>query len=447
MPVCPLEYRYGREEMKAIFSEKSKLQSYLDVEAALVRAHAAVGAVPAEAAEAVEKAADIDAVGIERIREIERETKHDIMAVVKAMAEAAGEHGGYIHLGATSNDIVDTANALQHKKAIALLKDDLRGLEMVLIGLAKQHKDTIMTGRTHGQFAIPLPFGLKMAVYAAETHRHLERLRECEGRVCVGKMMGAVGTGAALGPRALDIQDKVMAELGIGIEEAPSQLVGRDRYAEFVAVLANIAASLEKFATEVRNLQRTELAEVAESFDKEKQVGSSTMAHKKNPITSENICGLARVARAFVIPSYENVVLWHERDLTNSSAERFTLSHACVLVDDILVKSIDVFGNLHVDPGRMMANFETGKGLQMGEAVMMALTAKGMGRQEAHEVVRRTAMAAYEGAETLRELLLNEESVTSLLSPEELDGALDPTAYMGVSGEIIDRVARLIEDG
>ncbi len=442
MPVCPLEYRYGREKMKSIFSEESKLQAMLDVEAGLARALAKVGRIPAPAAKTITSKAKTSVVTVKRVSEIESQTRHDIMSIVKALAEKCGDDGGYVHLGATSNDIIDTATALQLKTAMGILIDDCRGLRDALLVLAAKHKRTPMVGRTHAQFAVPVTFGLKMAVYAMEMQRHVDRLTEAKRRVCVGKLAGAVGTGAALGKDSLKVQELLMRELGLEAEEAATQLVGRDRYAEFAMLCAGIAASIERFGTEVRNLQRSEISEVAEAFDAKKQVGSSTMAHKRNPITSENVCGLARIVRSFVTPSLENVVSWHERDLTNSSAERFTLSHAAVLTDDIVVKMTDVFAHLAVFPERMRANIESAGGLIMAESVMIALVDKGMSRQDAHEATRKAAMLATDRKVPYREALLRDAKIKKLLGPKGLDKVLDPMSYIGSAEAIVERALK-----
>ncbi|TET89492.1 MAG: adenylosuccinate lyase [Methanomassiliicoccales archaeon] len=446
MLTCPLDFRYGREEMKSIFSEEGRLQRFLEVEAALAFAHAAVGNIPKEDADNIANAVASKSVNVERVKEIEKEIRHDLMSVVKALAEQSGDSGRYVHLGATSYDIEDTAFALQFKDVIKILRDALMGLRRALAGLSDKHKNTVMLGRTHGQAAVPITFGLKMAVYTLEVHRHLERLDEIEKRICVGKMSGATGTGAGFGPEALEIQKIVMDNLGLGYEEASSQIVGRDRYAEFITYCANVAASLEKFATEVRNLQRTEIGEVAEAFDVEKFVGSSTMAQKKNPETSENICGLARIIRGFVHPTYENIPLWHERDLTNSSSERFIIPHVCILTDDILAKMTDVFSNLVVNEERMMDNIKNTKGQVMSESVMMTLTKKGMDRQEAHEMIRKLAMTAQEKNVELKEVLLGSMEIARLLTTDELDKALDPLNYIGSSVQIVDNVLRKVRD-
>jgi len=442
--VCPLDFRYGREVMKQIFDENNRLQMMLDVEAAIARAHAKAGNIMQDDAEIIASKAKNDIVHLARVHEIEKETNHDIMAMVRALTEQCGKSGDYVHLGATSNDIVDTVTALQMKRAIAVIEDDLLLLENTLADLAERYRSTVMVGRTHGQFAIPLTFGMKMAVYALETQRHLDRLREITPRVCVGKLSGAVGTGAALGEHAKTIQESVMEQLGLGVEEASLQLVGRDRYVEFIGLMNNIACSLEKFGVEIRNLQRSEIAEVAEAFDEAKQVGSSTMAHKRNPITCENVCGLARVIHGFAIPTYENVPLWHERDLTNSAAERFTIGHTCILIDDMLVKMSGVFANLAVFPENMQKNLDATKGLIMAEAVMIALVGKDVGRQDAHEFMRRLSMKAMENNTSLEEEISGDEHISGLFTPEELDALMDPKNYIGRAEEIVDTVLQII---
>jgi adenylosuccinate lyase len=442
-PVCPLDFRYGRKEIKEVFGETSKLQYLLDVEAALARAHAVVGNISKKAADEILKKASIKYVTVKRVNEIEKETRHDIMAVTKALSEVcSGEAGKYVHLGATSYDIVDTANALQFAAATDLLKAQVRELRMTLVGLSKEYKNTIMAGRTHGQFSIPITFGLKMAVYAMEVDRHLERLHECKSRLLVGKMSGAVGSGAAMGKHALKIQELVMADLKLGTEEAATQIVGRDRYIELLSVLANIASSMEKFATEIRNLQRSEIGEVSEAFEAKKQVGSSTMPQKRNPILCEQICGIARVVRSFIIPAYENAIQWHERDLCNSSAERFILPHSLIMTDWIVFQMNKVFRGLQVYPERMRENLENSKGLPMAEAVMTKLVEKGMGRGDAHELVRTCSLKAVNENMQLLSVLLESPKVVKLLKKKELEEVMNPRNYLGVSDKIVDQVVK-----
>ncbi len=442
-PVCPLDFRYGRKEVKDIFGKTSKLQVLLDVEAALARAHAQVGNIPKNAADEISKKATTTVVKVNRVNQIEQETRHDIMAVTRALAEqCSGDAGKYVHLGATSYDIVDTANALQFAQALKLLRTQLKLLRTSFLKLAKKHKNTIMTGRTHGQYSIPITFGLKMAVYALEMDRHLERLHENSSRVLVGKMSGAVGTGAAMGKQALQIQRLVMKELKLGIEEGATQIVGRDRYIELLSLLANIAASMEKFATEIRNLQRSDIAEVAEAFEAKKQVGSSTMPHKRNPITCEQVSGLARVVRSMILPAYENAIQWHERDLANSSSERFILPHALILTDWIVYQMNTVFEHLAVFPERMKENLNQSKGLPMAEAVMTKLVSKGMGRGDAHELMRTISQKAIQQNTDLLSIALSEQKISKYLTHKDLTQALNPENYLGVTEDIINNIVK-----
>ncbi len=445
-PICPLEYRYGREELKEIFGETCRLQFLLDVEAALARAHAKKGNIPKSAANEISQKASIKYVKVERVKEIENETKHDIMSVTKALAEVCnGEAEKYIHLGATSYDIVDTANALQFAESTTYIQKSLKDLRKTLLNLAKKHKKTVMLGRTHGQHTIPITFGLKMASYAMEIERHLERMFECKSRLLVGKLSGAVGTGAALGKNALELQEEMLKDLKLGVEDVSTQIVCRDRYNELLSVLGNIATSMEKFGTEIRNLQRDEIGEVAEAFEAKKQVGSSTMPHKRNPITSEQICGLARLVRSFITPTFENAIQWHERDLCNSSSERFILAHSLILTDWIIYKTNDVFKNLKVLPERMLKNMEISKGLPMAESMMTTLIGKGMGRGEAHELMRKISLKAAHKDRSLIEVFSEENKKLKFLSNKEINDTLNPENYLGATEKIIDRVINKLE--
>jgi adenylosuccinate lyase len=393
--------------------------------------------------------ADISDPGIvtaDRVDEIEAETRHDIMALTKAMAEVAGEAGWCIHLGATSNDIVDSAVALQIKNSIELQKEMLVRLTSTMCDLAERERDTIMLGRTHGQAAVPITFGLKVAVWVDEFRRHMVRLDELAPRATTGKFLGAVGTGAAQGERAIELQRLILTELGLGIPVATTQVVGRDRYIEWVGWMSNVATSIEKILQEVRNLQRSEIGEVAESFDVKKQVGSSTMAHKKNPITAENACGLARIVRSMIVPSYENALLWHERDLANSSSERFTLSHSMILLDDILDKCDRVLSRLVVNRGRMLENIESQNGLVMAEKMMLALVDSGMPRDKAHEELRAASMKAMEEGVHLKEVCVSSESISSIFDTDQLDDLFDPRGHLGVSGEIVDSAVTIARE-
>ncbi|HJM13404.1 MAG TPA: adenylosuccinate lyase [Candidatus Thalassarchaeaceae archaeon] len=438
MPISPLDYRYGRDLAKEIWSREGRHARLLEVERALIWAHSQMGKVSPEDYDVIADIADPGIVTAERVEEIEGETKHDIMALTKAMAEVAGEAGWCIHLGATSNDIVDSAVAIQIKDSINLQKSTIRELILVLCDIAERERSTVMLGRTHGQAAVPITFGLKVAVWVDEFRRHMVRLDEITPRCITGKFLGAVGTGAAQGEKALELQDLILNELGLGVPVATTQVVGRDRYIEWVGWMANVATSVEKVLQEIRNLQRTEIAEVAEAFDSKKQVGSSTMAHKRNPITAENACGLARIVRSMIIPSYENALLWHERDLANSSSERFTLSHSMILLDDILAKCQKVLGGMDVNSERMLENIESQNGLIMAEKVMLELVERGMAREDSHETLRKASIEAIENGYNLEEACRKDPEISKLIDSESLQSMFDPRSHLGSSEEIVD---------
>ncbi|MAK84134.1 MAG: adenylosuccinate lyase [Candidatus Thermoplasmatota archaeon] len=446
MAFCPLDYRYGCEDFKRIWSELGRHERQLEVERALIWAHWQLGRVSEDDYNAVAAIANPESVTKERVSEIEAETRHDIMALTKAMAEAAGEAGWCIHLGATSNDIVDTAVGLQLRDSIVLLRQQLCHLISVCADVAERERDTVMLGRTHGQAAVPITFGLKAAVWLDELRRQLIRLDEAAPRVAVGKFLGAVGTGAAQGEHARELQRLILTHLGLGVPLATTQVVGRDRYVEYMSWLANIATSCEKILQEIRNLQRSELAEAGEGFDVKKQVGSSTMAHKKNPIKSENASGLARIVRSFIIPTYENALLWHERDLANSSSERFTLSHASTLAEDVMAKTADVLTNMWVDKDRCLANIHSQKGLVMAEKVMIELVDHGVPRDEAHEVLREASFTALANDEELIDVCSRTPAISAAFSAEELEAMFDPMNHVGVAGEIVDECVALARE-
>ena len=443
MAFCPLDYRYGCEDFKHIWSELGRHERQLEVERALIWAHMQLGKVSKEDYEAVAAISNSTSVTKERVSEIEAETKHDIMALTKAMAEAAGEAGWCIHLGATSNDIVDTAVALQLRDSIVLLREQLCLLIGVCADVAERERDTVMLGRTHGQAAVPITFGLKAAVWLDELRRQLVRLDEASPRISVGKFLGAVGTGATQGVNARELQRLIMTHLGLGVPLATTQVVGRDRYIEYVSWLANVAASCEKILQEIRNLQRSEIQEAGEGFDIKKQVGSSTMAHKKNPIKSENASGLARIVRSMIIPTYENALLWHERDLANSSSERFTLSHGSALCEDVIVKTRQVLTNMWVDSERCLENIKSQRGLVMAEKVMIELVEHGIARDEAHEILRSASFEAVDKKIELIDVCSRTPEIAAAFSAEQLEAMFDPMNHIGVSGEIVDEAVEL----
>ncbi len=439
MPILPIDTgRYGTPEMLRVFDEENRLQRMLDVEAALAWAHGEVGNIPKADAERIVQMATTEHVKISRVKEIEREIKHDVMSLVRALAEVCGSSGAYVHYGATSSDILDTATALQLKDAVEIIRRRLDDLERVLLEAAERYKGTIMIGRTHGQHALPTTFGFKLSVWMREISRHIKRIDECKSRILVGKMSGAVGTQAGLGPKARMIQRLVMERLGLKAAEITTQIIQRDRHAELICLLAIIASTLDKMATEIRELQRTEIAEVFEPFRRDKQVGSSTMPHKRNPELCERICGLAKIMRSLVIPALENIPTWHERDLTQSSSERFIIPEACIIVDYMLHLMIGILSNLEVDEERMKENINLTKGRIMSEAVMLALTRKGMSRQEAHELIRRLAIKSASQNLPFRDVLLEDQTVSRMLSKEEIDETLNPENYLGTAIEQIE---------
>ena len=443
-PVSVLDYRYGTEEMRNVFRANSYLNFLLKVEATLAEAQSEIGIVPKEAASEIKKG--IKLVKRERVEEIEAEINHDVMAVVKGLEEQVGDAGKWIHFGATSYDIVDTARALQHKKAINLIETALEKLIKSMAELAQKHKDTVMLGRTHGQWATPITFGLKIAVFVSELGRHMDRLNELKPRIMTGKFLGAVGSGAAMHPHTLEVQKLVCEKLELNQPLATTQILGRDRIAEVIAWGANLATSIEKFTIEVRNLQRSDIGEVAEAFNIEKQVGSSTMAQKKNPITSENVGGLARIVRSVLYSAYENNLQWHERDLANSSNERIILPQFYILLEFIIRKTENVFANLYINEQKMRENLEGAGGLPMAEAFVIALGKTNLGRQEAHELIRSITMEAEKKGITFSENVKGNSEVQKYLNNKEISDCLNADNYVGHSKEIIERVLASINE-
>jgi adenylosuccinate lyase len=445
LPITPIDTgRYGTPEMLRIFEEEMRLQKLLDVEAALALAHSQVGNIPKKDAEIIAEKASTKYVKVERVKAIEKEIKHDIASLVRALSEVCGRSGAFVHLGATSYDIVDTANALQLKDAIAVLEKRLEEFKMILRGQSTKHKNTVMIGRTHGQHALPITLGFKFAVWGYEVNRHLERLNECKKRVLAGKVSGAVGTQAGLGEHAEQIQTLVMKRLGLSVAEISTQIVQRDRYAELICIYAMVASSLENFATEIRELQRPEIGELFESFEMEKQVGSSTMPHKQNPETCERVCGLARIVRSLITPAFEDMITWHERDLSQSSAERFILPESSILLDYILSLMCNIVANLRVDCEQMVHNLSLTEGRAMSESVMMALTKKAMNRQEAHELLRQLAIKSAVEKKSFKQVLVKNKQISSKLSTEEIDQALDPKNYLGTAVKQAEKFAKNI---
>jgi adenylosuccinate lyase len=438
LPILPIDTgRYGSPEIRKVFEENVRFQKMLDVEAALAWARGQVGDIPKEAAEEIERHASTKYVSVQRIHEIEKVTQHEIMALVDALAEATGKSGAYVHLGATSSDILDTGLALQMKEGLEIVLRKLDELESVLLRLTKRYRDTLMIGRTHAQHALPMTLGLKFAVWLREISRHVERLNQCKRRALVGKMSGAIGTMAGFGKNALQIQGLVMRRLGLQAPEVTSQIVQRDRYAELVCDFAMLASSLDKFATEIRNLQRPEIDELAEPFGVG-QVGSSAMPQKRNPWKSENISSLAKIERSLVGPSLESIVTWHERDLSQSASERFIIPEAFILVDHMLGSTTRILSDLRVNETRIQENLMKYKDPMMSESVMIALVDKGLARQDAHRLLQEIYFGSEDKKRAFSEALSEDPTVSKLLSQRELTAALDPGSYIGMSTELVD---------
>ncbi len=434
MTISPFEQRY-RTKMNDIFEEEAKYKKWMDVEIALAKAHSKLGNINKTDYENIKRAKD--KVKVERILEIEEEIHHDLMAMVKAMSEQAGESGGKIHLGSTSYDIEDTATALIFREAIELLEADLKEFSKLLKKLALQHKKTICIGRTHGQHATPTTYGMKFALYYQEAIRNLERLEEVKKRILVGKMSGAVGTKATFGEQANEIEKIVMGELGLTPAKVTTQVIQRDRHAEVLATVTLIASALDKIAKEIRNLQRSEILEVGEPFGK-KQVGSSTMPNKRNPHKSERICSLARLVRANLLVAMENIPLEHERDLTNSANERIVFSQMFIATHYMLKQMHQILESLEFYPENMKANLEKTRGLIMAERVMIALSKKGMSRQEAHELVREAAQKAFTEGRHLKE----EIKKLKKFSEKELNELFNYASYTGMAEKIVENAVK-----
>jgi adenylosuccinate lyase len=432
--------RYRLPEMTAVWSDQARLSNWLEIEVLAVEAWAELGRIPPEDAVAVRERASFT---VERVSELERITRHDVAAFVQAVGESIGPAGRWVHFGLTSSDVLDTGLALQLRDAADLLLSGLERLLAVVKRTALAHRDTVMIGRSHGVHAEPISFGHKLAVWAFEIDRDRERVRRAREVVSVGAISGAVGTYAQVDPR---IETIVCNRLGLRPAEASTQVIQRDRHAEYVTTLAVVASTLDKIATEIRHLARTEVREVQEPFA-EGQKGSSAMPHKRNPVASERISGLARVIRGHAQAALENVALWHERDISHSSAERLIFPDACGLLDFMVHEATKVLEGLRVFPERMRANLEADGGLAFSQAVLLALVEKGLSRDDAYAIVQRASAAAWdEGADFRAELGQNPE-VQRLLSPEELNTLFDPSRFLRNLDGVFEKLEKLPVEG
>ncbi|HYU92000.1 MAG TPA: adenylosuccinate lyase [Actinomycetota bacterium] len=432
--------RYTVPEMAAVWSDEARLRHWLEIEVLAVEAWARLGTVPQDDARAVRERASFT---LERVRELEQVTRHDVAAFVQCVAESVGPAGRWIHFGMTSSDVLDTGFALQLRAAADLLLAGTERLLGTVKRLALEHRDTVMAGRTHGVHAEPTSFGHKLALWAFELDRDRERLRRAREAVSVGKVSGAVGTYAHLDPR---VEEHVCGELGLRPAEASSQVISRDRHAEYMAALAVLASSLDAIATEIRHLAMTEVREVQEPFA-EGQKGSSAMPHKRNPVRCERITGLARVVRADLQPALENIVLWHERDISHSSAERVVFPDSTTALHFMLAELGEVLDGLEVFPERMRANLNMGGGLVYSQSVLLALVERGMPRDDAYRIVQAAAAAAWDEGKDFKGELQAQPDVARLLSARDLGALFDPRRYLRNLDVVFDRLAKLTVGG
>lgn len=418
--------------MKKIWSDKGKFDRWLQVEIAVCQAWAEVGVIPKEEIPKIKRAS----YKLARVEQILKKTHHDMTAFTEAVSESLGEESRFIHLGLTSSDVMDTALSLQLVEASDILTRDVSNLVQVLQEKAVEHKYTVMMGRTHGIHAEPTTLGLKLALWVEEMKRNAHRLDEARRAIAVGKISGAVGTYATISP---EVERITCSRLGLTPDPISSQIIQRDRHAQFTTTLAILASSLEKFATEIRNLQRTEVMEVEEPFEQE-QTGSSAMPHKRNPELCERICGLARLVRGYSLTSMENIALWHERDISHSSTERIILPDSCLVLDYVLTLFTSIMNNLKVYPERMQRNLEITHGLVFSQRILLALIEKGLSRQKAYQLVQRNAMRAWREEADFLSLLQSDTDITANLPPGELKSLFNYNYYLKHVDEIFQRL-------
>ena len=424
--------RYSPPRMRQLWSDDRRFRLWLQIEVLACEAWAELGRVPVDALPRIRRAT----VDPERVKEVEAAVGHDLVAFLTVAGESIGADARHLHLGLTSSDVVDTAFALQLKEAGELLLEDLGRLREVAVGLAVEHRRTLMAGRTHGMHAEPTTFGFKVAGWVAELDRDAERLETATAGVAVGKLSGAVGTHATIDAR---VENSVMSGLGLGVDPVSTQVVSRDRHAAFMTALAVTAGTLERIATELRHLQRSEVSETQEPFGRE-QKGSSAMPHKRNPVLSERVTGLARVVRGYAATALENMALWHERDISHSSAERVIFPDACALVDYMLQQLTTVLTGLVVSPERMARNLDRGGGVVYSQRVLLALVDSGMARDEAYRLVQAAAHRALDAQGSFKELIAAEPEVRNRLGGDRLDALFDPAPFLEQIDLAFDRL-------
>jgi adenylosuccinate lyase len=447
MPILPIDSgRYGSREMRELFEDEKRLRYHLDFEVAVAQAQAQIGITPANVANEISKGARSGKVTLARVSELEATSEHDTAALVEALSEqVSAKAKPWVHYGLTSNDIVDTSTCMQMRDALLIIESKVAKLAFSLTDRAVEFRTLPAVGRTHGQHASIISFGLKFAVWAAEMAKHIERIKEGRKRFLLCKTLGVVGTGSVMGDRALEVQKIVAQNLGLYPVDAATQVMPRERFAEMQFCIALIGSTLDKIAIEIRNLQRTEIGEVAEPFRKG-QMGSSAVPVKRNPIKSERVSSLAKMLRALVSVSMENIALWHERDLSNSANERFTLPMSAILLDEMLNAMTKVIAELKVNMDKVASNIEMTKGQIYAEFVLEALINKGVARFEAYRDIQRVAFAALESGEHFFDAISKDGSISNHLSNQELAAIFEAKNHLAASGRIIDNVARMVRN-
>ena len=445
MPILPIDSgRYGSKEMRDIFEDERRLQYQLDFEATVAQVQSQLGMIPAYAADDIKRGARPGRVTPARVSELESVSEHDTAAMVEALSEQVSDKSKlWIHYGLTSNDVIDTSTCMQMREAFSIILSKVAELAQLLKDRALEFRDLPAVGRTHGQHASIISFGLKFAVWAVEMAKHIERIKEGEKRFLLCKTLGVVGTGSIMGDKALEVQKNVAQNLGLYPVDAATQIVPRERFAEMQFCITLIGSTLDKIAIEIRNLQRTEIGEVAEHF-RRGQMGSSAVPVKRNPIKSERVSSLARILRSLVSVSMENIASWHERDLSNSANERFTLPMAAILLDEMLNAMIKVIRELKVNKERILYNIEMTKGQIYAEFILDALIKKGVARFDAYRDIQRVAFSALESGQHFFDAACEDRSISTRLSKQELSAIFDAKNHLAASGRIIENTARIV---
>lgn len=441
MPILPIDGgRYGTIEMREIFDDQKKIQYQLEIEATVAESQSEIGMVPKDAAQNIAKTARSGKITVRRVRQLEAKSDHDTAALVEALSERCKPSAKpWVHYGLTSNDLVDTSNSMQIGDALVIIEPKIARLAIILAKLAMRFKDMPAVGRTHGQHASIISFGLKFANWALEMSKHIERINECKKRVLLCKTLGVVGTGSLMGSKALEVQKRVAKKLSLYPAEVTTQIIPRERYAEYVFCIALIGSTLEKIAVEIRNLQRTEIGEAAEPF-KKGQMGSSAVPVKRNPVKSERVTSLSRMLRSQINVSFENIPLWHERDLSNSANERFTLPTSSILLDEMLEAMIKILSNLYVNKDRIRKNLEMTKGQIFAEFVLDALIKKGVPRFKAYRDIQRVAFKASDFEMGFLHAIKKDKNISAHLTTKEMERIFVPENQLGASGAIIKNV-------